>query len=300
MVVDAALGAIVNGFGLDGVLLTADDSAARVPDRQTDLVFDTAGDATFVAAKLPPSWSADSALLFEVYGNLWWLLRDHGPSGGAASGRNANATRWRASAARMTGTSNGSDHWQTALDSRWLWICRINDGDDVVAAAAIRPEPFKPEEAETMASLIQAVVGTFSGNESRVSTREQVRMGTRTALKYEGRDIRAEVTAEWDPETVGQGSASNGGRQRHRKNPVLRRIGSAKAADPATAVARAAAKACRPRCQVTFAGSSEVDDAEVTIVMINGPDCGLRMGFAVRPIGDKTGAAEAVFTAASW
>lgn len=287
VVVDAALGAMMAGFSLDGVVLVAQAPTTSVSDAADQ----SAGfDPTFLAAKLPPSWSADSQLLFEIYGNLWWLLQDPDDFGVSSGGVKSGPAD-----GQIAGTAENTRQWQIPLGENWLWLCRMHDGEDVVAAVAIRPAPFEPTEANTLSSLVNAVVTACSNSEARAATRAQISSGTRTTLKLDGEEIMAEVVAEWH-----QPAAGRSGRQRRGdKNVDARRLGAARAADVPTAVARAAAKACRPRCQVTFAGSSEVDeDSEVSIVMIDGPEHGLRMGFAVRQKGDNGGAAEAVFTAA--
>ena len=295
VVVDAALGAMTAGFQLDGVVLVAQarsaGGSARAGRERPDSVEEAQFDPTFLAAKLPPSWSADSQRLFEVYGNLWWLLQD--PAGGGfASGPLAGVA---ATGAEPLGTNAEVGQWQVRLGSNWLWLCRMFDGDDVVAAVAIRPHRFDPAEADTLSSLVSAVVMACSNSDARAESRQRIAAGTRTSLKRDGDDIQAEVVAEWHQPTESKRRHRNG----NEREPEARRIGAARAPDAATAVARAAAKACRPRCDVTFAGSSAIDDeTEVSIVMIDGPEHGLRMGFAVRGRGDSGGPAEAVFTAA--
>ena len=65
-----------------------------------------------------------------------------------------------------------------------------------------------------------------------------------------------------------------------------------------TSCRAAAAKACRPRCEVVFAGSTELDDGDVAVALVHHHRHGLRLGYAIRPRGDLGGIAEAVFTAA--
>lgn len=305
VVVDAALGAMMAGFGLDGVVLVAQapvtpgSAAGDRPDRVDRLDSPGSSDAaapadgadadpTFLAAKLPPSWSADSQLLFEMYGNLWWLLRDPDEADLAAGADTSGR--------EPVGAAADTTQWQLPLGRNWLWMCRMMDGQDVVAAVAIRQTRFEAAEADTLSSLVNATVVACSNSESRLAMRARIAKGTRTTLKSDGDEIQAEVVAEWHQPVERTAGKNNGGGD---SGAAARRIGAARAADAPTAVARAAAKACRPRCEVTFAGASEVDEeSEVSIVMIDGPEHGLRMGFAVRERGDRGGAAEAVFTAA--
>ena len=289
VVVDAALGAMMAGFGLDGVVLVAQAPTGHTTDGD---VQSPEFDPTFLAAKLPPSWSADSQRLFEMYGNLWWLLQDPTEQGlGARPSFAAGSVEGR----QPLGTVGNTQQRQIPLGQNWLWLCRMLDGADVVAAVAIRQSRFEAAEAETLSSLVNATVVACSNSEARLASRQRIIDGTRTTLKLDGAEIMAEVVAEWHQPTEGESKRKRGAG----KSGGARRIGAARAADAPTAVARAAAKACRPRCQVTFAGSSEVDDdSEVSIVMIDGPEHGLRMGFAVRQKGDNGGPAEAVFTAA--
>lgn len=292
VVVDAALSAMMAGFGLDGVVLVAQapSATASAGDDQSP-----AFDPTFLAAKLPPSWSADSQLLFEMYGNLWWLLQDPEELGFGAGASPDKGPDISGGARQALGTVANTQQWQIPLGQNWLWMCRMLDGDDVVAAVAIRQDRFQTAEADTLSSLVNATVIACSNSEARLASRQRIIDGTRTTLKLDGDDILAEVVAEWHRPVEGKGKRRRGAD----KSGDARRIGAARAADAPTAVAKAAAKACRPRCEVTFAGSSEVDEhSEVSIVMIDGPEHGLRMGFAVRQKGDKGGAAEAVFTAA--
>lgn len=308
VVVDAALGAMIAGFGLDGVVLVAQAPVASGSNRRAAAGVegkhrDTADrlntvdgadfDPTFLAAKLPPSWSADSQLLFEMYGNLWWLLRDPDEVDRVAGGGLVSPARPSQAGREPVGAAADTQQWQLPLGRNWLWMCRMMDGQDVVAAVAIRSTRFEPGEADTLAALVNATVVACSNSESRLAMRKRIAEGTRTTLKSDGEDIQAEVVAEWHHPTERAGGRNGD------SAAGARRIGAARAVDAPTAVARAAAKACRPRCEVTFAGASEVDgESEVSIVMIDGPEHGLRMGFAVRERGDRGGAAEAVFTAA--
>lgn len=313
VLVEAALGAMSAGFGLDGVVLAVQAGPTtpgeEIDSQETEPASPSGGPSpsagsrdTFLAAKLPPSWTADSEPLFQLYGNLWWLLED--PERLELE-RQEQTPPWAVSApnndvddqpgrGERIGSNPDARQWQLPLGQGWLWLCRLVDGEDVVAAVALRPSRFEAVEADTLASLVHATVLACSSSEARATQRERIVDGTTTTLKTDGDDIQAEVVAEWHRPVE----------RPSRRKPVdgrtdTKRVGVARATDIPTAVAKAAAKACRPRCQVTFAGSSEVDDeSDVSIVMIDGPEHGLRMGFAVRRRGDHGGPAEAVFTAA--
>lgn len=274
-VVDTALSALADAFALDGLIL-----ATHSPDEQQQLErLNELGETTksppmFLAATLPPSWSLDSQILFEVYGNLWRVLKDD-----------------ESDAAQVEGTvplSNAiSRQWQTAIGQHQVWMARMDDGQQPVAVVAIRPDPFTPPETEALAAVIGSVVAACSENEAKLTARHAIREGTSVSLKSEGADVLAEVSADWQL----SGQVATGA--------TARRNGAGRDVDPVAAVARAAAKACRPRCEITFAGASDLDDSQVSVVMIRDAQHGLRLGFAVRPHGDYSGAAEAVFTAAS-
>ncbi|MEM7275183.1 MAG: hypothetical protein AAF547_19035 [Actinomycetota bacterium] len=287
--VDAALGAMVDGFGLDGVVLAAragTATAATAPaDRNPAPIDASTGGTetttpTFLATRLPPSISADSRLLFELYGQLWRLLDDDGPAVSSdLVGR------------RLDGPVAPISQSQIAVGRHWLWVCRIDGGDDPIGAVAVRKASFTAEEAETLGSLIAAVVSAFGERGARLEARERIRSGTTTLLKPEDDGVRAEVRADWELDRPDDDAPAP------RFKPGLR-VGTGRAAEPSLAVARAAAKACRPRCEVMFAGASPLDDDEVSIVLLVHPERGLRLGFAVGPADDHRGAAEAVFTAA--
>ncbi|MGI9597827.1 MAG: hypothetical protein ACR2QK_16805, partial [Acidimicrobiales bacterium] len=231
---------------------------------------------TFLAARLPPSWSAESQVLFEIYGNLWRILQNDGH---------------RASSdlvgARLPGPIPMQEQWQIPVGRHWVLMTRMDDDGQPVAAVAIRKASFSPAEAEAFGAVVGSVVAACSDSEAKAEARRLIRAGTAASLKSEGRDLLAEVNADWQLPTE------------DRARPVAgRRTGVGRGPDPVTAVARAAAKACRPRCEVTFAGSSELEDVEVTIVMIRHAEQGLKLGYAVGEKGDRSAAAEAVFTAA--
>ena len=134
---------------------------------------------------------------------------------------------------------------------------------------------------------VASIVTACSEDASGAEARDAISRGTSVSLKSEGPIVQAEVKADWVIEGQLDESAISG-----------RRVGVGRGQDPAGAVARAAAKACRPRCEIEFAGASSMDGLLVTIVMIRDHRQALRLGFAVRPEGDHSGAAEAVFTAA--
>ena len=258
-VVDTALSTLADAFGLDGVVLATRSPVVGELDREHQT-------PTFLAAILPPSWSSDSQLLFEIYGNLWRVLRQ----------RDESATENRNGGRHQSGTADAEDdqpldEWQTTIGRHSVWMARMDDGPQPVAAVAIRDRGFEPPESDALAQLLGSVVAACSETPEGSIARHTIGRDTAVTLKTEGADVLAEVTASWP---------------------------QAEDSDPVNAVARAAAKACRPRCELTFAGASELDDAQVSIVMIRDANQSLRLGYAVRQKGDHSGAAEAVFTAA--
>ncbi len=266
-VVDTALATVADAFGLSGLIL----ATTPVADGSGVIGEDTP--PTFLAATLPPSWSSDSQLLFEIYGNLWRVLKDDDPE-------SYNVPE-RAGMERLL-------QIRTTIDRHHVWMARMHDGEEPVAVVAIRSEPYSPPETEAMAAVLGSVVAACADGEPLQRFRRSIQAGTSVSLKSEGADVLAEVSADWELPSSAEDACA-----------PPRRAGVGRATDHATAVARAAAKACRPRCEITFAGTSNLDGDQVSVVMIRDANHGLRLGFAVRPIGDFSGPAEAVFTAAN-
>jgi hypothetical protein len=164
-----------------------------------------------------------------------------------------------------------------------------------LSAVAIRSQRFDPAEVDALASVVNSVAEACDEDPGAGAFRQRIVDGTTVVLNDgDGADeIRAEVRADWPSNLAVE--ARTGPRR-----PALdRRTGLGHGPDATTAVARAAAKACRPRCKVAFAGSSIREGVEVTIVIVHNDACGLRLGIAVTAPGDPAGAAEAVFTATS-
>lgn len=269
-VVDAALETVGEAFGLDGIVLaTCNQSAGTELDERFP-------SPTFLAASLPENWSRDSQRLFEIYGHLWRVLR-HDDRSPALPGE-----------MKAPSADGEAGQWQVSVGSQWAWLSRADDDEEPIAVIAIRDAAFSAAEADALATVVASVVAACSESGSKLSARQSIAAGTTATVKSDGVDMLAEVVADWHLGPVGDNACRPG-----------RRNGVGRAQDPITAVARAAAKACRPRCEVAFAGASRVDDAEVFIVMIRDADGGLRLGFAVARPGQYVGAAEAVFTAAT-
>lgn len=296
-VVETALGAIADAFSLDGVALVAqagsdlngsdvNDSDLNGSDlNSSDFNEEQSANQivpTFLAVRLPNGWSTESPELFEIYGNLWQILRDD--SSPAAS--SLLAGRLSGSVSKLPAAM--MQHWQQQVGRHWILLSRIDSGEQPVATVAIRKSSFSEPEVEAIGEVIGSVVAACSDTEATALARNRIRSGTTASLKSEGDDVLAEVRAEWvlEPDKTARSEPLPG-----------RRTGLGRGIDPAMAVARAAAKACRPRCEVAFAGTSELEGVDVSIVMIRHPERGFRLGFAVREKGDHSGAAEAVFTA---
>ena len=289
-VVDTALSTLADAFSLDGVVLATRPPAVGELEQEHQT-------PSFLAATLPPSWSNDSQLLFEIYGNLWRVLR-HQPEAGHPTGSTGSGSDGTerdlpdedpttATGDTLTEDVTGEVDWHTTIGRHAVWMSRMDDGTQPVAIVAIREHPFSEPETQALAELLGSVVLACAEDDDRLAARQIIEQGTAVSLKSEGADVLAEVTAEWPLAPTPENA-----------DVMARRTGVGRASDPATAVARAAAKACRPRCEVTFAGESELEGSAVSIVMIRDADQHLRLGYAVRPSGDFSGAAEAVFAAA--
>ncbi len=297
-VVETALAAIAEAFGAHGVVMASRErppttpsghyryrSATRHGGADTDTgTHDAAGVPTetatspALALRLPPSWGPSSPALFAVYGNLWEML-----------------TAEQHHCRRCGTTDRPLAYRQERVDSHWAWFCRIEDQSVSVAAALVRLTPFDDDEsdalARSMASVVTAVSPpTIDGSQAQVldaGVTSHVTLSAELAGDDPGNAITAEVTVH-DP-THGSNPAS----------ALASVTATGRGPDIETAVARAAANACQPQCQVRFAGSSDVDGQTISVVIVSDRDGAPRLGVSIRPIGDYTGVAEAVFLAAS-
>ncbi len=287
-VVETALAAIAEAFGAHGVVMASRErppstpsghyryrSAARsdVADESTET-----RSAPALALRLPPSWGPSSPALFAVYGNLWEML---------------TAEQHHC---RRCGTSDRPlAYRQEKVDSHWAWFCRIEDQTVSVAAALVRLTPFDEAESDALARSMASVVTAVSppvpeggqSHELETTVASNVSLSADLAGSDPANAITAEVTVE-DP-TRASGITSS----------LASVTATGRGPDIETAVARAAANACHPQCQVRFAGSSDVDGQTISVVIVSDHDGAPRLGVSIRPVGDHTGVAEAVFLAAS-
>jgi hypothetical protein len=243
---------------------------------------------------LPPSWTANSSAMFELYGRLWSLSQIQPESD----------RTW-------------SDQYR--IDEFNVWMARLPGLDGPVGVAFARTTRFQPAETHalerSMASAVSAlapvgprgddnsiapsVVERRSDSTYPVGSRDRRRPPAAVftaSITDDGDTVVAEVTVRQsdepdatvpDPESDGSSRATL--------------TGTGRGADVATAVARAAANACQPQRRISFAGSLDVDASTVTVVLVGGLDLDgrpPRLGVSIRPSGDVVGAAEAVFAAA--
>jgi hypothetical protein len=280
VVVEEALAAIVDGFDLRGLAILAvqprdplrTGASGQAAGSDPDPDGGTGGtdqDRRFrlQAARLPDGWTSTSPEMGEVYQHLERLnvdeqAEDTGRRVDDVAGHQVQVGRFR------------------------VLLAPVGGIEDPFVSVAVRSARFSSPEVETLSTVVGSIVAASSESDTAEESRQLIRASTSATLKSEGGDVLAEVRADW-PQQIDLPGGRGG-----------RRTGVGRGADPATAVARAAAKACRPRCEVAFAGTSERDGLDVTIAMIVHPERGLRLGFAVREPGDHSGAAEAVFTAA--
>ena len=276
--------------------------------------------APSVALRLPPSWGPSSPALFALYGNLWQMLTDdrhHCPQCGSSD---------RPLAYR-----------QAKVDSYWAWFCRIDDQSVSVSAALVRANPFDAVEsdalARSMASVVTAVSSPAETMESH-SLRTRLSADVTISADVSGGDpanaITAEVTVHDGPHPSRVGGvartprlATSGpfgsfvsldhpvdagspaspfpvpGGSIVNPTSLASLTATGRGPDIETAVARAAANACHPQCKVRFAGSSDLDGHTIAVVIVSDEDGSPRLGVSVRPMGDYSGVAEAVFLAAS-
>ena len=216
-----------------------------------------------VSSRLPPSWEESSSLTFELYGQLWGLLDRRGlPSRGHDLGR---ARTHRSS----TGTSS---HREISLGGLPTWIGWQATANGELAAAVVRREAFSPAEQSTLARLIRSVAVAIGTTRSSLPPDA----GLTAATQHRDGRWRAEVVID---------------------DRGKRRRAIAEAETGELAIARSAAKLCRPQVEVSFAGRTELDGTAVTIVVVNDEHNAPFLGLAVTDPEQETGAVEAVFSA---
>lgn len=153
----------------------------------------------------------------------------------------------------------------------WMSRRRSDAGD--LVAAVVRNRPFSPAEQATLCRVVRSVTVAVGDRP----------LGVR-------RRLSASVTADGDGWRAEVGVASAG-----RAAPGC--TGYATGPRPELAVARAAAHLGRPPYSVAFAGCTRLDQAVVTIVVVNAPDSSPLLGLAVSDDDGPLGPAEAVLSA---
>lgn len=287
-VVETALAAIAEAFGAHGVVMASRERPHSTPSghyRYRSAARDDAIDdgpetnpSPALALRLPPSWSPSSPALFAVYGHLWEML---------------TAEQHHC---RRCGTSDRPlAYRQERVDSHWAWFCRIEDQTVSVAAALVRLTPFDDVEsdalARSMASVVTAVSPPVPEGGQPTEVRATVASNVSLSADLAGDDPTNAITAEV---TVQDPAGATG-----RTSGLASVTATGRGPDIETAVARAAANACHPQCRIRFAGSSDVDGQTISVVIVSDHDGAPRLGVSIRPVGDYTGVAEAVFLAAS-
>jgi hypothetical protein len=176
-------------------------------------------------------------------------------------------------------------HREIPVDGHRLWLYRAVEDGRVFVAGGVRHASLPASSGGALGAAVQALASSLADRRADLNLRHSMQRATNISLKSEGGDVLAEVNADWPlPE-----GARNGSRGR--------RTGVGRAGEPVLAVARAAAKACRPRCEVLFAGLTRCDDGDVAVALVRHHQHGLRVGWAERPRGDLRAVTEAVFTA---
>ncbi len=166
---------------------------------------------------------------------------------------------------------------EVAVEGSSVLVCRSAETSLVTATAVVRSSPFTPSERETIGRILRSVAVAFHGQTDPELLR-------RVAVEVE------EIDGEWIAE-VRLGASDD----------APARSGRHVDADRTTAVAVAAASACSPLLEVTFAGETDVADGPVnhtvTVVVLQDGG-GPLFGLAVTDPASSTGAAEAVLNAA--
>ena len=288
-VVETALAAVADAFGADGVVMTSREQTAPGGVATAESI------SPSLSMRLPPSWGPSSPALFAVYGNLWEILnseRHHCSSCGSVDQPLA--------------------YRQEKVDSYWAWFCRIDDQSASVASALVRATPFDEEESDALARSMRSIASAVSPTVGRGPEDEWLNLPTATNVSVspnlDSEDPAVAITAEV---TVRNTSRSPRARVvdparipsletvRRSRGSMASLTATGRGPDIETAVARAAANACHPQCRIRFAGSSDLDGNTISVVIVSDATGGPRLGVSVRPVGDYSGVAEAVFLAAS-
>ncbi len=282
-IIDAALGFLLDEFDLTALAVAVGPSGR-------------AADPPLVRAVLPPSWQVSD-----------------GP--GRLVHRELQAT--------MTGTTSkrrraryGPDHFEKIVEGQRFWCGRtssdaapyaedvsseaagaksgpqpgLNQGIAVsgrpVAVVAALGQSLGPNRSRALLDAVGSLVQSLIQPGADPALRRAIAEGTKVSLKSEGGDVLAEVNADWPIPTPSD------------RRSGARRTGVGRANEPIMAVARATAKACRPRCEVLFAGTAATEGGQATLAVIRRGRSGPRIGWALGRQGDLTGVSEAVFSAA--
>ncbi len=213
-----------------------------------------------VSSRIPPSWDEASGFTFELFGQLWRLLEAPGPEP-PGTGQKAAGDSEAACSLMRVGPHHG-----------WMSRHRSDAGD--LVAAELRTRPFSPAEQATLTRVVRSV--TVAVGDRPLGIRHRLS----ASVAVDGDGWRAEV-----------GVAAAG-----RAAPGC--TGYATGPRPELALARAAAHLGRPPYGGAFAGCTRLDQAVVTIVVVNAPDSSPVLGLSVSHDGDgPLGPAEAVLSA---
>ncbi len=223
---------------------------------------DGEGELASVSSRLPSGWNTLEATAFESVGRLWKLLEDSPTTSGSDVIENT-----------IGGTSGQTPVEQVKVGATSVLLCQCSAGSQPMAAAVLRSTPFDQREQQTVYRLVESVAVALHGDTSPPAD-AQIRVLTREA----GEGVLADVRVD---------------------DGTDRRNAASVAADPVTAVARAAAELCDAALSVEFAGQSRIQSCLVTVVTLTDELGGPLFGLAVSDPASSTGPVEAVFSAAS-
>jgi len=215
-----------------------------------------------VSSRIPPSWDEASGFTFELFGQLWGLLE--APEAAEVvvpAGRSCSPTDDQSAGSSIkVGPHHG-------------WIVRRRSDHGDLVAAVVRARPFSPAERATLGRVVRSVTAAVGDRPLAIRRRLSA------SVTPDGDGWRAEVAVA----SAGRAAPGCSG---HATGPV-----------PEVAVARAAARLGRPPYDVAFAGRTRLDQAVVTIVVVNAPDNSPLLGLAVSDDDGPLGPAEAVLSA---
>jgi hypothetical protein len=229
-------------------------------------------------AIVPPGRSAGEADVLEC------LPADWSPEHGSVRALHRHLLALLAPPMRAPGPGPSGE---LPVAGRTLWLYRVPCPGWSVGVVAVRTAPFDAVERRSLEMVTEALTVLLAGPSPDPDRRQAMAERSSIALKAgSGATVVAELLTDWPqpPRPLAD------------PHPT-RRAGVGRGTSAVVAVARAAAKASRPRCTLVFAGTAPLDDHQIALTVVEDVDHKLRLGVARRAPGDLGAVAESVFAA---